>query len=221
MIPILYEDRAILVCCKPTGVLSQGDGSTQSMETLLQAQCGGQIFPVHRLDFQVGGVMVYARTKQAAAQLSGQIQTGRLQKEYLAIVENLPPSQGVWEDLLWKDAKAGKSYVVNTERKGVRKAKLQYQVLASTQLREKTVSLCDIHLFTGRSHQIRVQFSSRGYPLVGDGKYGSRSNTKLALFSRCLQFDHPLSGKPLQFSQPMPQIEPWLQFCHKEMSNPL
>lgn len=220
MIPILYEDSAILVCCKPTNVLSQGDGSKMSMETLLQAQCGGQIFPVHRLDFQVGGVMVYAKTKQAAAQLGNQIQAGRLQKEYLAIVENLPPSQEIWEDLLWKDARAGKSYVVNRERKGVRKAKLQYQVLASTQFRERTVSLCEIHLFTGRSHQIRVQFSSRGYPLLGDGKYGGRYHTKLALFSRTLQFDHPLSGKPLRFSQPMPQTEPWLQFCDKERNNP-
>lgn len=221
MLQILYEDAALVVCCKPVGVLSQADGSVESMQTLLLAQCGGKIYPVHRLDLPVGGVMVYAKTGQSAAKLSAQMQQGGVQKEYLAIVENTPPRQGVWEDYLWKDAKAGKSYVVDRVRKGVRQAKLEYQVVAAGKLGDKPVSLCQIRLFTGRSHQIRVQFASRGYPLVGDGKYGSRIKDSLMLHSYRLQFSHPVTGKRLEFCQPMPQREPWTQFLESAPSKAL
>lgn len=212
MITILYEDAALVVCCKPVGLLSQADGSVQSMEMLLQKQCGSVIYPVHRLDLNVGGAMVYAKTKQAAASLSGQIQRGDFGKEYFAIVENTPPQESVWEDLLWKDARAGKSYVVNRPRKGVRQARLQYTAVASGSIENRPVTLCAIRLFTGRSHQIRVQFASRGYPLAGDGKYGSRIRGNLALHSYRLQFFHPVTGKRLQFSQPIPATAPWNQF---------
>lgn len=212
MVTILYEDSALVVCCKPVGVLSQADGSVESMETLLEKQCGSTIYPVHRLDMNVGGVMVYAKTRPAAANLSAQIQRGQFGKEYLAIVENTPPQQGVWEDLLWKDARAGKSYVVNRPRKGVRRARLQYAVVAAGQIENRAVTLCAICLFTGRSHQIRVQFASRGYPLVGDGKYGSRIKENLTLHSHCLYFFHPTTGEWLQFSQAMPRMEPWTRF---------
>lgn len=205
MIEILFSDAQLLVCRKPVGILSQGDGTVESMETLLRAQCGGEIYPIHRLDQNVGGVMVYARTARAAAELSRQVQEKRMVKEYLAVVEQQPPEAATWEDLLWKDARAGKTYVVKRMRKGVRDAKLSYRRLQSADWEGKTVSLCEIRLETGRSHQIRAQFSSRGYPLVGDGKYGSRIKTALRLHSYRISFAHPISKQPMQFCIPMPQ----------------
>ena len=176
---ILYSDRDLAVCIKPVGL----DSESQVPATLKE-QLGGEIFTVHRLDKNVGGVMVYARTKAAAATLSKAIQEGTMIKEYVAMVHGTPPESGDWEDLLWKDAKKNKVFVVKRQRAGVKAARLEYRTLCTGD-----TSLVRIRLHTGRSHQIRVQFSSRGFPLVGDHKYSSRDElTEPRLFSCCIRF---------------------------------
>ena len=176
---ILYSDRDIAVCIKPVGL----DSETE-VPAALKEHLSGALFPVHRLDKNVGGVMVYARTKQAAAALSKAIQEGAMVKEYVAMVHGTPPESGEWEDLLWKDSKKNKVFVVKRERSGVKKARLEFKRLTAGE-----TSLVRIRLHTGRSHQIRVQFSSRGFPLVGDHKYGSRDErTEPMLFSCKITF---------------------------------
>ena len=172
---ILYSDRDLAVCIKPVGLDSE-----LQVPAALKEQLGGEVFPIHRLDKNVGGVMVYARTKQAAAALSKAVQEGTMVKEYVAMVHGTPPESGDWEDLLWKDSKKNKVFVVNRQRAGVKKARLEYRTL-----RSGDESLVRVRLHTGRSHQIRVQFSSRGYPLVGDHKYGSRDIRKEPLLYSC------------------------------------
>ena len=185
---ILYSDSGIAVCVKPVGL----DSETQVPEQLKEA-LGGEVYPIHRLDKNVGGVMVYARTKQAAAQLSKAVQEGTMVKEYVALVHGTPPLSGDWEDLLWKDSAKNKVFAVKRERKGVKKARLEF-----TCLRAGDPSLVHIRLHTGRSHQIRVQFARRGFPLVGDHKYGSRDEAMSpALFSRRITF--PWKGKTQVF----------------------
>jgi len=176
---ILYSDRDLVVCIKPVGL----DSELQVPEAL-SSQLGDTVYPIHRLDKNVGGVMVYARTKQAAAALSKSVQEGSMVKEYVAMVHGTPPDSGDWEDLLWKDPKKNKVFVVKRQRGGVKKARLEYRVL-----RSGDPTLVRVRLHTGRSHQIRVQFSSRGFPLVGDHKYGSRDPLKEPmLFSCCIRF---------------------------------
>ena len=176
---ILYWDKQIAVCVKPAGLDSEAE-----VPATLKEQLGGEIFPIHRLDKNVGGVMVFARTKQAAANLSKDIQEGTMVKEYVAMVHGTPPETGAWEDLLWKDSKKNKVFVVKRQRGGVKKARLEFKRLS-----EGETSLVRIRLHTGRSHQIRVQFSSRGFPLVGDHKYGSRDEkTAPTLFSCRITF---------------------------------
>ena len=178
---ILYEDREVAVVVKPVGL----DAQTGVPHALAQ-QLGGTFYPVHRLDLNVGGVMVYARTQQAAARLSRVIQEERMVKEYVAMVHGEPPEQGDWEDLLFKDSTKNKVFVVKRMRGGVKRARLEFR-----RLRAGEASLVHIRLHTGRSHQIRVQFASRGYPLVGDHKYGSRDEAGAPmLFSCSLTFPH-------------------------------
>ncbi len=190
---ILYSDANIVVCCKQVGMDSQ-----QEVPAALQERLGGEIFPLHRLDKNVGGVMVYARNKKTAAALSKVIQDGGMVKEYVAIVHGTPPETGDWQDLLFKDSRKNKVFVVKKQRAGVKAARLEYICL-----RPGEESLVRVRLHTGRSHQIRVQFASRGFPLVGDHKYGSRSaETAPRLFSCCITF--PYGSKEVSFSA-MPQ----------------
>jgi len=185
---ILYSDRSLAVCIKPVGLDSEAE-----VPSALKEQLGGEVFPIHRLDKNVGGVMVYARTKQAAAALSKAVQDGQIIKEYVAMVHGTPPDSGDWEDLLWKDSKKNKVFVVKRERKGVKQARLEF-----TRLWNSDPCLVRIRLHTGRSHQIRVQFSSRGYPLVGDHKYGSRDDrTEPMLYSCRITF--PWQGESKVF----------------------
>ena len=187
---ILFSDKHMAVCVKPVGLDSE-----QEVPAELKAQLGGEVFPIHRLDKNVGGVMVYARTKFAAAALSKAVQEGTMVKEYVAMVHGTPPETGDWTDLLFKDSSKNKVFVVKKERKGVKKARLEF-----TRLTDGEESLVRIRLHTGRSHQIRVQFSSRGFPLVGDHKYGSRDDkTAPMLFSCCLTF--PWNGEMKKFEQ--------------------
>lgn len=185
---LLFYDENMIVCVKPVGLDSE-----HGVPQALSQQLGGTVYPLHRLDVNVGGVMVYARTKTAAATLSRMIQEGDMIKEYVAYVHGTPPKTGDWEDLLFKDSRKNKVFVVKRERAGVKKARLEF-----TRFSDGEECLVRIRLHTGRSHQIRVQFSSRGYPLVGDHKYGSRSpKTEPMLFCCCLTF--PWQGKSLRF----------------------
>ena len=206
---ILYADAAIAVVVKPAGTLSQGDAEN-AMPVLLREQLGGEIFPVHRLDQPAGGVMVYARTQAAAARLSAQMQSEAFGKEYLAVLDGVPePAAGELQDLLFFDRRKGKSYVVGRKRAGVKDARLSYCVLAQAE----RLTLVRVRLHTGRTHQIRVQFSSRGWPLTGDGKYGSRNNRcTLALWSAELRFAHPVTGEAMLFRSQPPESYPWSLF---------
>ena len=187
---ILYSDKNIAVCIKPVGLDSELEVPQE-----LKAALGGDIFPIHRLDQNVGGVMVYARTKLAAAKLSKSVQDGLMVKEYVAMVHGAPPESGDWTDLLFKDSRKNKVFVVKKERKGVKLARLEYQCLRSG---EK--SLVHVRLHTGRSHQIRVQFASRGFPLVGDHKYGSRDEMAAPMLFSC-RISFPWNGETKVFEQ--------------------
>lgn len=172
---ILYSDHGIVACIKPVGLDSEA-----ALPAALKESIGGEIFPIHRLDKNVGGVMVFARTKQAAAALSKAVQDGAMVKEYVAMVHGTPPESGDWEDFLFKDSRKNKVFAVKKERKGVKYARLEFQRLTAGER-----SLVHIRLHTGRSHQIRVQFSSRGFPLVGDHKYGSRDTAAAPMLFSC------------------------------------
>ena len=187
---ILYKSEQLVVTVKPVGMDSEHD-----VPAALQELLGGDIFPLHRLDQNVGGVMVYARTKSAAAILSKAIQDGKMVKEYIARVHGLPPESGDWQDLLWKDSGKNKVFVVKRERKGVKKARLEF-----TRLTDADPATVRIRLHTGRSHQIRVQFASRGFPLMGDRKYGGRDDLRAPmLYSCCISF--PWQQKLLRFEK--------------------
>ena len=203
---ILYEDRSLILCEKPAGVLSEEGGMPELLRDALGTQ---EIYCVHRLDRETGGLMVYAKTKQAAAALSRTIADGGLQKEYLAVAEGETPVNGTLRDLLYRDAAKNKSYVVKRMRRGVREAELSYERLAF----REGLSLLRVRLKTGRSHQIRVQFASRGFPLVGDIKYGSKvRDADLALWSTRLSLPHPGSGETLCRELPPPESWPWTLF---------
>ena len=187
---LLYCDKDLVVCVKPVGMDAEHD---------VPAALGGEIFPIHRLDKNVGGVMVYAKTRPAAAALSRAVQEGTMVKEYVAQVHGCPSETGDWEDLLWKDSRKNKVFVVKRERRGVKKARLEFKRLTAGD-----TSLVRIRLHTGRSHQIRVQFASRKFPLVGDHKYGSRDEaTAPMLFSCKLTF--PWKGKTWEYEA----LPPW------------
>lgn len=190
---ILYSDKDLVVCIKPVGLDSE-----KQMPEALTEQLGGEIYPLHRLDLNVGGVMVFARNRKSAAILSRAIQQSTMVKEYVALVHGTPPENGDWEDLLWKDRTKNKVYTVNRPRNGVKKARLDFR-----RLTQGETSLVRVRLHTGRSHQIRVQFASRGFPLVGDHKYGARDEkTAPMLFSCCLTF--PWKQEQLRFES-LPQ----------------
>ena len=189
MIEILEQTPQLVLCVKPVGVRAQGEAEAD-LPALLKRQLGCEIYPVHRLDQAVGGVMVFAKTAPAAAKLSQAIAGGTLQKEYLAVLGARPKDDsGELFDLLFHDRTKNKTYVVSRQRKGVKEAKLAYRVLDV----QNGLCLVRIRLYTGRTHQIRVQFASRGMPLVGDGKYGSRKNAAApALWSYALTL--PMGG---------------------------
>ena len=185
---ILFQNNDLVVCIKPVGLDSE-----HQVPAALKESLGGDIFTIHRLDRNVGGVMVYARTKAAAAVLSRSVQEGSMVKEYVAMVHGTPPEEGDWEDLLWKDNAKNKVFVVTRQRGGVKKARLEFR-----RLTEGETSVVRVRLHTGRSHQIRVQFSSRGFPLVGDHKYGSRAErTDPMLYSCKITFLY--KGEKLSF----------------------
>ena len=187
---ILYSDRNIVVILKPIGLDSEHEVPAALTEAL-----GGEIFPIHRLDKNVGGVMVFARTKQAASSLSKAVQEGTMVKEYVALVHGTPPESGDWSDLLFKDSSKNKVFVVKKERRGVKKARLEFKRLTAGE-----TSLVRIRLHTGRSHQIRVQFSSRGFPLAGDRKYGGRDHFPSPMLFSC-KLTFPYGKQTVEFEK--------------------
>ncbi len=199
---IKYCDNDIVVCVKPAGVLAEDSpgGIGVSLPSLLRDSLGTEeIYCVHRLDAGTRGLMVFARSRKAAASLSKAIQDGLFVKEYEALVHGVPESaEGGRElcDYLLKDSAKNKVYVVKSLRKGVREARLVYTV---KEVRCDT-SLVRVRLITGRTHQIRVQFASRGFPLVGDRKYGAKDEAKnIALCASAVTFPHPATGKQMRF----------------------
>lgn len=212
---ILYEDKTLLVCVKPVGILSEEAGMPQLIARYLQPDAPPDALPyvgvIHRLDRDVGGVMVYAKTKEAAAALSAMAADGRMEKEYLAVVLGTPPEHGEMTDLLYHDRTRSKTFVVDRKRRGVKEASLEYRVLATGETETGVHSLVRIRLHTGRTHQIRVQFASRHWPLVGDPRYGG-SRGKPALFSCSLRFCHPEDARELRF-QAFPALDgAWADF---------
>ena len=187
---ILYSDRNIAVIVKPVGLDSEHD-----VPEALKEQLGGEFFPIHRLDQNVGGVMVFARTKQAAASLSKAVQEGTMVMDYVAMVHGTPPENGDWTDLLFKDSTKNKVFVVKKERRGVKKARLEFR-----RLTEGETSLVRIRLHTGRSHQIRVQFASRGLPLVGDRKYGGKDSVPAPMLFSC-KLTFPYGKQTVEFEK--------------------
>ena len=210
---ILYEDSRILVCIKPAGVLSAGD-EPGGMVDLLRRELEDEhacVRSVHRLDAQVSGLMVFARSQAAAGILSEQVRERVFEKEYLAVVHGEPDAlQGTYRDLLRRDPNERKTYVTDKMAKGVQEAVLDYDVLGT----RAELSLVRIYLQTGRTHQIRCQFSARGLPLWGDKKYSTLPDDgPIALWSHCLHFAHPDTGEVLYFEQQPPDISPWSLFA--------
>ncbi len=220
MLRVLYEDKDIIVCVKPVGVLSQGQADKDDNMIYLLGQHfshsgeNATAFCVHRLDRSVGGTMVFAKTQRAAAKLSALVSGNGITKEYLAVVCGTPEEEsGVYKDLLFKDSSKNKSFVVKRMRKGVKEASLEYNVVGSAVNDGNTLSLVRIRLHTGRTHQIRVQFSSRKMPLLGDGKYGSRDNhCDVSLWSHRLSFRHPFTNEIIDMSCVPDNEYPWNMF---------
>ena len=205
-VKILYEDTALVLCKKPAGLISEEGGLPGLLREEIRS---AELYCVHRLDKAAAGLMVYAKTRQAAAALSEQIAAGGLRKEYLAVVQGSVESEGHLCDLLYHDTAKNKTYVVKRMRRGVREAELSYETLAAAD----SLSLLRIRLLTGRSHQIRVQFASRKHPLVGDKKYGSSyRDCPLALWSERLCFCHPVTGKAVECRLSPPNSWPWSVF---------
>lgn len=199
---VLFEDEYLISVIKPYGVLSQGNENTKSIVDDICAYLKEkgertEIFVVHRLDKTTGGVMVFAKTKEVAAKMSALIQNGEFHKVYCAVVcGEIAEKEGELRDLLYHDKGRNKTYVVKRERKGVKKARLSYNVLSVKDFAGTRVSKVEVRLLTGRTHQIRVQFASRKHPLVGDKKYGCTvSDKNIALWSKEISFMHPMKNE--------------------------
>lgn len=222
---ILYLSCDLVAAKKPPMMPSQPDpsGDLDLMSALGDALRSrgerDELFLIHRLDRTVGGVLVFARNKAAAARMSCALAEGKLQKEYLAVIDGRVPEKGTLEDYLIKDAKTSRAHAVPSSRKGAKLARLYYEALAYQTDGEREVSLVKIQLQTGRFHQIRIQFSSRHTPVLGDGKYGSRTNKcKIALFSHHLGF--PDTGKVCE-ARALPDLDryPWNLFDKEIFQN--
>ncbi len=204
---LIYQDRDIIVCVKPPRVLSTDEpGGVPELVRQTLGDANANVRTVHRLDRVVSGLMVLARSAKMASELSRQIREGRFQKEYLAIVHGTAEERGTLRDLLLRNKQERKTYIVTEPGKDVQEAILHYQTLHSAE----GLSRVRIRLKTGRTHQIRAQFSGRGMPLVGDRKYSTiEEDCEIALWSYRLAFSHPYSGKPMEFILEPPEEYPW------------
>ncbi len=204
----VYLDRRVAVCVKPAGVLSTDEPG--GMPELVRRALGDEqacVRTVHRLDRVAGGLMVFARSTRAASELSRQMREGQFRKEYLIVVHGRPdPERGVMEDLLRRDRGARRTFVTGTPDKDTRPARLEYACLDS----REGLTLVSVKLCTGRTHQIRCQFASRGWPLAGDRKYGfPEDGYDIALWSHKLAFIHPETGENMSFMREPPDVYPF------------
>lgn len=211
MLEILFEDKYLICCVKPVGVLSEESDKADNMITLLKNHLTSNgendyVALLHRLDRNVGGVMVFSKNHKVTADMNRLISENKLIKRYYAVVKGKPEEKtGTYTDLLFKDSRKNKSFVVKRERKGVKKAVLDFKLVDT--IDEKSLVL--VTLQTGRTHQIRVQFSSRQMPLVGDGKYGGSDKCNIALFSTYIEFMHPITKEKICVKKNPPQIYPF------------
>lgn len=205
---ILYLDKDIIVCIKPAGVLSTDEPG--GLPEMIRQEIGtDNVRTVHRLDRVVSGVMVLALNSKSASELSRQIREDEFDKSYLAVVHGRTEKSGRMEDLLIRIKEERKTYVTDTPSKDSRNAILEYSTVAQTE----QLSMVDIKLLTGRTHQIRCQFSSRNHPLVGDRKYSTlEDECNIALWSHSISFKHPKSGKQMLFTHEPPKEYPWNLF---------
>ncbi len=219
-VKVLYEDNHIIVAIKPCGVLSQSDGSgNPDMLTILKAYIKekyskpGEVYLglVHRLDRPVSGVMVFARTSKAASRLSEQIRTRKVEKIYRCVVKGVLEGSGRLENYIFKDESRNIVTVSDTERPGYKTSYLDYKALAS----KDGLTLVEVKLGTGRSHQIRAQMAHAGYPLFADQKYGEADKgcKDIALEAYKLTFEHPVKREFITFEAPIPQEFPWNLFA--------
>lgn len=202
---IIHQTAEYVVVCK-----AAGEDSEHDLPGLLAEQNGDRAadyYVVHRLDKAAAGLLVLARDRQTAGELSRQLTENRLRKSYLCVVPGVPePASGEMQDLLYKDKMKQKMFPVKRKRAGVKEASLTYRVLET----QTSLALVEVELQTGRFHQIRCQFAARKLPLVGDGKYGSRVRSPhLALFCRTLSFYDPKEKKELCFTAAPPAEFPW------------
>lgn len=205
---LIHVDKDIVVCIKPPRVLSTDEpGGLPELVRKALGEPKGDIRTVHRLDRVVSGVMVLARNAKSASELSRQIREDAFRKEYLAVVHGCPAEpKGTFTDLLWRDKARKMTMVADGPGKGVQEAILDYRVLSF----DNGLSLVAVKLRTGRTHQIRVQFASRGMPLVGERKYAVQEDPcEIALWSRCVGFTHPGTGRWVTFSAEPERQFPW------------
>lgn len=204
---LVYVDDAIVVCVKPSGVVSTDEpGGVPDLVRETLGDKRASVRTVHRLDQVVSGLMVLARTEAAASELSRQIRDDEFDKEYMAVVHGLPEREGTLRDLLYRDKARRMTLVAMEMAKGVQEAALDYRVISSSE----EMSKVKIRLHTGRTHQIRVQFSSRGYPLVGERKYSTlEDGCTIALWSYAISLRHPVTGEKMKFVKEPPAIYPW------------
>ena len=214
---VLYEDRNLLICEKPVGQPSQpdpahADGSDlYSQITAWHNACGySSVYLVHRLDTATGGAILFAKDRESAAKLGGFEVGKQIQKQYLAVIHGtMEPREGRLDDYLYHDKAQNKAYVVKNQRNGVKKAGLRYKTVAQN----GECSLVAVWLETGRTHQIRAQFSHAGHPLLGDGKYGSREKgCTTALWATHLEVTHPFTKRSVEVDSQPPKTYPWNLF---------
>lgn len=208
---LIYLDEKVMVCVKRAGVRSTDEpGGVPELARAALGDMAAPLYPVHRLDQPVGGLLLLARTRRAAGDLGRSLAEGRFQKEYLAIARGGPEADaGTLEDWLLRDRARRRTLAVPEGTPEAKIAALDYTVLA----RRGGHCLLRLRLGTGRTHQIRVQLAARGWPLLGDRKYGGPETAHgLALWSCRLAFDHPKTGARLEFALPPPREEPWTEF---------
>jgi len=218
---ILYEDKYLLICEKPIGVESQQSSTgKENMLSLLSAYRqergeDGYVGLVHRLDTATGGAMIYSKREDMTGKLSSLVQSGDYKKTYLAVVHGVPEEEsGEMRDLLFHDKRRNKSFVCDKKRAGVKEALANYRLIETVECENgEKMSLIEIELITGRTHQIRVQFASRKMALVGDGKYGSRDNkATCALWSHKVEITHPMTKKSIECKCLPDNVYPWSLF---------